>query len=94
MKSLYEINGELDKFVKLKNNEIKLFVSILLCLVICTAGLNTLGTYLIYGIGKKTFLVYLGARFPVQCIMAAVNFVIVAALLKVKPLVRVLTIKK
>ena len=81
-------------FVKIKNNEIKLLVSILACLVICTAGLNTLGTFLVYGVGKKTYLAYLGARLPVQCIMAAVNFVIIGILLRVKPLTKALTLKK
>ena len=88
------IPGIIYKFVKIKNNEIKLLVSILACLVICTAGLNTLGTFLVYGVGKKTYLAYLGARLPVQCIMAAVNFVIIGILLRVKPLTKALTLKK
>ena len=88
------VPGVIFKYTKIKNNDIKLLISIAVCLVVCTAGLNTLGTYLIYGIGKKTFWVYLGSRLPVQCIMAAVNFVIIGALLKVKPLVKILSIKK
>ena len=88
------VPGVVFKYTKIKNNDIKLLISIAVCLVVCTAGLNTLGTYLIYGIGKKTFWVYLGSRLPVQCIMAAVNFVIIGALLKVKPLVKILSIKK
>ena len=88
------IPGIIFKVMKTKITEVKLVVSILLCLVICTAGLNTLGTFLLYAVGKKTFFVYLGARLPVQCLMAAINFVIIGALLRVKPLVKVLSIKK
>lgn len=88
------IPGIVFKFVKTKYTMLKLLVSIVLCLLICTAGLNTLGTFLLYAVGKKTFFVYLGARFPVQCLMATINFVVIGALLKVKPLTKILTIKK
>lgn len=88
------IPGVVFKYAKIKNTNAKLIISILLCLIICTAGLNTLGTFLLYAVGKKTFFVYLGARLPVQCLLAAINFVIIGILLKVKPLVKVLTLKK
>ena len=88
------IPGVMFKFVKIKKTTLKLLLSFALCLVVCTAGLNSLAVYLVYMQGKKTFIAFLASRLPVQCLMAAVNFVIVAALLKVKPLVKVLTIKK
>ena len=88
------IPGVIFKYVKIKSATLKLLFGFALCLVVCTAGLNSFAVYLVYMQGKKTFIAFLASRLPVQCLMAAVNFVIVAALLKVKPLVKALTIKK
>ena len=87
------IPGLIFKYVKIKSTFIKLLISIVLCLIICTAGLNTYALYMLYGMGKKTFIVYLIGRFPVQCVMASINFVAIGALLNVKPLVKALKIK-
>jgi len=86
------IPGAIFKYLKIKSNEVKLLLSIGLCLVICTAGLNTLGTFLLYAVGKKTFFVYLAARLPVQLLVAAISFVILGVLLRVKPLEKILKV--
>lgn len=67
------------KFVK-GNDIFKMILSFVLCMLICTSGLNTVALWLMYGIGKKTFFVYLWARLPFQLLMVAVNCVIMIAL--------------
>jgi len=88
------IPGIVFKFVKTKYTMLKLLLSFVLCLVVCTAGLNSLAVYLVYMQGKKTFIAFLASRLPVQCLMAAINFVVIGALIQVKPLVKILSIKK
>ena len=55
------------------NRYLKVVISAVLCLIICTSGLNTLGLYLIYGLGKKTFWAYLIVRLPWQVLVSAGN---------------------
>lgn len=55
------------------NDRLKTVISYLLCFLICTVFLNTFGLWLLYGLGKKTFWVYLWARLPFQTIITLVN---------------------
>lgn len=50
----------------------KTIISFALCLVICTAFLNTYALYLLYGNGR-TFWVYLMVRFPMQSVVSVIN---------------------
>ncbi len=66
-------------FIKKDN----VFIDILLFLIayilvalICTAGLNTLGLFLMYAKGKKTFFAYLSVRFPYQIAVSFINFIL------------------
>jgi ECF transporter S component (folate family) len=68
---------------KTGNIYIKVALSAILTLIICTCGLNTLGLWLVYGIGKKTFFAYLFARLPFQIIMCAVNAMITVIIMRV-----------
>ncbi len=67
------------KFVK-ANDIVKLILSFVLCMIICTSGLNTVALWLMYGVGKKTFFVYLWGRLPFQLLMVAVNCIIMITL--------------
>lgn len=87
------IPGLVFKYVKVKSDTVKLLLSIYLCLIICTCGLNTLATYLAYSKGK-TFAMYLAVRVPTQLLVASINFVVIGALLKVKPLTNMLSVMK
>ena len=87
------IPGLVFKYVKLKSDTVKLFIAIVLCLIICTCGLNTLATFLAYSKGK-TFWAYLAVRIPTQLLVAAVNFVVIGILLKVKPLTNALKFRQ
>ena len=49
---------------------IKLYI---LVTVICTCFLNTMGLWLMYAVGKKTFFVYLSTRLPWQLITSGIN---------------------
>lgn len=62
------------------NVYLKAAISFILTLIICTCGLNTLGLYLVYGLGKKTFWAYLIVRLPWQAIVAAGNFALSTAI--------------
>lgn len=63
------------------NRPLKLIVSIFLCAVICTSGLNTFALWVMYSASSgKTFWVYLGARLPFQLVMFAVNGVLLLAI--------------
>ena len=84
------IPGLVFKYFKIKNDTVKLLLSIYFCLLICTCGLNTLATYLAYSKGK-TFAAYLAVRVPTQLLVASVNFIIIGALMRVKPLTKMLT---
>ena len=70
-------------FRKTGNIYIKVALSAILTLSICTCGINTLGLWLVYGIGKKTFFAYLFARLPFQIIMGAVNAMITVIIMRV-----------
>ncbi|MEG2158825.1 MAG: hypothetical protein RRY18_02995, partial [Clostridia bacterium] len=60
---------------------LKLALSILVCAIICTSGLNTLGLWLAFSSQTKTFWVYLAGRLPFQIIMFGVNATIMNILL-------------
>lgn len=65
------------------NKTLKLLLSIFLCAVICTSGLNTFALWVMYSSQSgKTFWVYLGARLPFQLVMFAVNGVLLFAVQK------------
>lgn len=65
------IPGIIFKYLK-TNDYVKLGLSALLCLVICTAGLNTVALYLMYGAGK-TYWAYLSLRLPFQLAVVVIN---------------------
>ncbi len=87
------IPGVVFKYVGIKSDIVKLLISIALCLIICTCGLNTLATFLAYSKGK-TFWAFLAVRIPTQLLVAGINFVLIAALIKVKPLVKMMKLAK
>ena len=62
---------------------VKIAISSLLCLAICTAGLNTFGLWLFYALGKKSFLAYLFIRLPFQILVCAGNAIVSAIIIKV-----------
>ena len=45
----------------------------ILVTLICTCFLNTIGLWLMYAVGKKTFFVYLSTRLPWQLITSGIN---------------------
>lgn len=63
------------------DKRLQTILSFVLCLIICTAGLNTLALYLAYSKGQ-TFFAYLALRIPFQGIVVAINAVIALFLLK------------
>ena len=67
------IMGLIFGFNKNKTNIFKILLTFLIVTLICTSGLNTLGLWLMYAVGKKTFFVYLLARLPWQLLNSAVN---------------------
>lgn len=71
---------------------LKIFISYILCLIICTAGLNTLNIWLVYSAGKTTFLSYLSLRLPFQVAVTVINMVL--TILLYICLVKVKVIKK
>lgn len=66
------------------NKYLKLAISFVICSVVISGFVNTLGIYLMYGLGKKDFLAYL-SLYPLKLAVAAVNFALSAALLAVLP---------
>lgn len=52
---------------------LKIGISFLLCLVICTVFLNTYNLWLVYSKGTKSFWTYLELRLPFQILVSAVN---------------------
>lgn len=76
------IPGIVFKFVK-GNDTFRLVLSALLCLIICTAGLNTFALYLMNSKGQ-TFWAYLIVRLPFQVAVIAIN--LAAMILIWKPL--------
>lgn len=63
------------------NAYVKAAVSFALCLIVCTAGLNTYALFVIYSKGK-TFFAYLGVRLPFQIIVSAINCFITVLLIR------------
>ena len=62
------------------NCYLKIIISTVICLIICTSGLNTFALWLVYASGKKTFWVYLWARLPWQSLVAAGNCILICIL--------------
>lgn len=60
-------------------------ISAVTSLIICTSGLNTFGLWLMFGMGKKSFFVYLWARLPFQLAVAAGNAALCCLLVKIMP---------
>jgi len=58
------------------NLYLKTVISAVLCLLICTSGINTFALWLMYGLGKKTFWAYLIVRLPWQALIATANCVL------------------
>lgn len=60
------------------NRYAKVAISLLLCAVICTAGLNTYGLWWMYSAASgKSFWVYLAARVPFQLLILAINAILI-----------------
>lgn len=60
----------------LKNKKTTIWNTCLLFLIVTlfiTSGLNTFALWLVYGLGKKTFWVYLSARLPYQILNSIFN---------------------
>lgn len=73
-------------FEKLRINKyVIVFISFILMFIVCTAGLNTFGLWLVYGKGKKTFWVYLIARLPAQSMVMLCNFILCLIVISVLP---------
>ncbi len=67
---------------KTGNIYMKVALSTILTLVICTCGINTFGLWLVYGMGKKTFFAYLFARLPFQILVASGNAALTAIIIR------------
>ncbi len=65
------IPGLVFRYLKI-NDYAKVVISFLICLVVCTAGLNTFGIWFL-GSRSKTFWAFLIARLPWQALMVSVN---------------------
>jgi ECF transporter S component (folate family) len=65
------------------NTTFKLILSFLLCLVVCTAGLNTYAVWSAF-IKSMGFFQYLLTRLPIQVINLFINCIIMLALYKVR----------
>mgnify|MGYP007077613122 FL=1 len=70
-------------FNKNKTNILKIILTFFIVTLICTCGLNTLGLWLFYGIGKKTFFAYLWVRLPWQLINSIINCIISISIYKI-----------
>ncbi len=91
------ISGLVMKIPKV-NNYVKIILTYLIVFFICTLGLNTLGLWILYAQGKKTFWVYVVGRAPFQAIVVAINIALTYVLYvplkklifdKVKPIKKV-----
>lgn len=70
-------------FKRIGNIYMKIALSTVVTLLICTSGINTLGLWLVYGYGKKTFFAYLLARLPFQILVASGNAIISAIIIRI-----------
>ncbi len=52
---------------------VRIVIGTVLTLLICSAGLNTLGIYLRYSSGKVNYLAYLLPRLPLQILVGVIN---------------------
>lgn len=73
------IPGLISKIPRL-NPYLKIAVAFVIVFFVCTAGFNTLGLWLTYAAGKKTFWVYLAGRLPLQALVLGINAVLMYAL--------------
>ncbi len=64
------------------NKYLKLAISYFICAILISGLVNTFGIYLMYGLGKRTFVYYF-ATYPIKLITVVVNFAISLALIKV-----------
>lgn len=76
------IPGLIFKYLKI-NDYLKIVLTFVATLIICTAGINTFALFLMYSKGK-TYWAYLVARLPFQIAVAAMNATIL--ILAWKPL--------
>lgn len=74
------IPGVVFKLLK-TNDYVKLALSALLCLVICSAGLNTLALYIMLG-STKTYWAFLSVRLPFQIAVIAINVAVMILIWK------------
>lgn len=79
--SIHKRQGLRIFFNYLQNDYVKLVLSALLCLVICTAGLNTLALYIMLG-AKKTYWAFLVVRLPFQVAVIAINLTVMIIIWK------------
>ncbi|MEG1608904.1 MAG: folate family ECF transporter S component [Clostridia bacterium] len=59
--------------IKKVNPYVKLAIALVFAFLICTCGVNSLGIFLMYFKGKKTFWAFLSVRLPMQAVVFAVN---------------------
>lgn len=76
------IPGIVMTYIK-SNFYFKVILSFIICSLVCTAGLNTLGIYLYYSSRSVPFFAYMIARFPLQLPVMAVNCVLAIVLSKI-----------
>lgn len=62
--------------IKKLNPYIKLAISLVLAFLICTCTVNSLGIFLMFMKGKKTFWAFFVARVPIQSIVFVINSVL------------------
>lgn len=64
-----------------QRRRLDLWISLLICTIVCTCGLNTFALWLAYGAKNgKTFWVYLWGRLPFQLLNTLLNGLVIAAL--------------
>lgn len=64
---------------------LKLVISLVICTIVCSAGLNTYALWVLYGAKNgKTFWVYLWGRLPFQLINTVVNGILLAVIQQTK----------
>lgn len=64
------------------NFYVKTIISFMLCLLVCTAGFNTLGIYFYYSSKSVPFFTYMLARLPVQVPVMVINCILSMFLVK------------
>ena len=64
------------------NNYLKIVLSYIVCSIVISGFVNTLGIYLMYGLGKRDFIYYF-SLYPIKLAASAVNLVISILLLRI-----------